>query len=443
MPRSITAILAASLAVLVLCLAPGFLLAAEYHVNPNHPQADDTGPGSENAPWRTIQQALENLQPGETALIHEGVYHEAIFSVRDGAPSAFITLRAPPGEHPVIDGQGVDANNGIIISHAYLRLIGLAVRNFNENGIWMEGAHHVELQDLEVYEVAYGIGVSCGSHDFSLVRCLMHHFDLYGFDASPGDGKSCSNGLLVDCLAHTCRDPGQNVDGFALGHGGQRGFTLLNCAAYGVFDGFDISAAETTLAGCRAWDCGNSGFKVWQDQVVLLNCTARDCSSACLELDWDEAPGTVTVANCTFHHAGSFLVWVENGSDTLVMRNCLLSGGLNIGLAFEQQNIGRYQGDHNIIHMASPGLRAVSVGYEQEFSAGNGPGAWPAFSGQDRHSLFLAGQMELYSGSPPDLRPAPGSPAVDTGDCAAAPKEDIQGRLRPQGPGCDIGAYEL
>jgi Ca2+-binding RTX toxin-like protein len=37
----------------------------------------------------------------------------------------------------------------------------------------------------------------------------------------------------------------------------------------------------------------------------------------------------------------------------------------------------------------------------------------------------------------------PGSPALDTGDNDACPAADQRGVSRPQGPGCDIGAYEV
>lgn len=36
-----------------------------------------------------------------------------------------------------------------------------------------------------------------------------------------------------------------------------------------------------------------------------------------------------------------------------------------------------------------------------------------------------------------------GSPAIDAGDLAACPGIDQRGAIRPQGPGCDIGAFEL
>jgi hypothetical protein len=42
-----------------------------------------------------------------------------------------------------------------------------------------------------------------------------------------------------------------------------------------------------------------------------------------------------------------------------------------------------------------------------------------------------------------NFRLRPGSPAVDAGTCTGAPADDLEGDLRPQGAGCDIGADEL
>ena len=80
---------------------------------------------------------------------------------------------------------------------------------------------------------------------------LAHDFDLYGFDVSPGD-SDCYNGVFWYCLSHTCRDPDQNVDGFALGHGTQHDFWLYRCEAYDVYDGIDISSRDTLIERCSA-----------------------------------------------------------------------------------------------------------------------------------------------------------------------------------------------
>src|SRR5262249_6993811 len=74
---------------------------------------------------------------------------------------------------------------------------------------------------------------------------------------------------------------------------------------------------------------------------------------------------------------------------------------------------------------------------------------WPGTScGNDLNSADpLLGPLANNGGPTFTHALPPGSPALDTGDagaCATAPinNRDQRGRSRPQGAGCDIGAYE-
>ena len=125
------------------------------------------------------------------------------------------------------------------------------------------------------------------------------------------------------------------------------------------------------------------------------------------------------------------------------MFNCLLGGGRNIGLSFEQRDAKRYEGDHNLFHNADP-ERAIVVGYEDEFSlqavAG---GAWRKHSGQDAHSVVVSSPDGLFRDlEARHLRLAPESPAIDRGRQEGAPAHDHDGHPRPAGKTVDIGAYE-
>jgi predicted outer membrane repeat protein len=54
----------------------------------------------------------------------------------------------------------------------------------------------------------------------------------------------------------------------------------------------------------------------------------------------------------------------------------------------------------------------------------------------------LLGTLQNNGGSTQTMALLPGSPAIDAGDAAACPATDQRGVLRPQGSGCDIGAFE-
>jgi hypothetical protein len=434
----------AMLSWLLLLLALQVGSAMDYYVDRNHPSASDGNPGTLELPWSTIQRAAETAVAGDTVYIRGGTYNEHVYVEHSGDASGYIVFSAFPGEIPIVDGTGVtESQNGLVVDKPYIKLVGLEISNWDENGIWAEDAAFLNISDCMVHDVFYGIGLGDGTHDFVLNRVEVHHFDLYGFDVSPSGGADCYNGTFNDCVAHTGRDPQQNVDGFALGHGTQHDFVFNRCKAYDVFDGFDISSRNTTLNACLAYDCWNGAYKLWQDNVRLVNCIGYSSSGAIVELDWDEEPGVTTLVNCTFFDAKTYTIWVENASDTLHMYNCILAGGANIGLAFEQRDVGSYEEDYNLFYNDNAG-RAIVVGYEDEFSLEQvESGSWTAYSGQDEHSLVAYMDSGLFVDSTSfDLHLVLTSPAVDSGTDVGAPQEDYDGNPRPQGDGYDIGAYE-
>ncbi len=418
--------------------------ATNYYVAKNHSSANDANPGTLNAPWKTIQHAAETLQPGDTVFIRSGNYSEPVSTTRSGSGiNGAIVFAAFPGEKPAIDGSIVSSGRtGFGIAHSFITLIGLEICNW-ETGIWMELGSHIELADCEVHHCVFGIGAANGAHDFVLNRVEIHHFDLDGFDASPSGGADCYNGTLNDCAAHTARDRQQNVDGFALGHGTQHDFVFNRCTTYDVFDGFDISARNTTLNRCLAYDCMNGAYKLWQDQIKLVNCIGYNSAVANVEIDWDEKPGRTLLINCTFFDAKVFTIWVENSADTLSMYNCILAGGDNIGLAFEQMGVGNYHGDYNIFHN-DESSRGIAIAYTDEFTLDQiRAGGWTNYSGQDGHSLVVNSAESLFvNPTKLDFHLLRSSPAIDRGTSVSAPSEDYEGNPRPKGTGYDIGAYE-
>jgi hypothetical protein len=77
--------------------------AGEFHVATN---GNDTNAGSQAAPLRTIQRAVELAQPGDVITVHEGVYRERINPPRGGESDARrITYQAAPGETVEIKGS--------------------------------------------------------------------------------------------------------------------------------------------------------------------------------------------------------------------------------------------------------------------------------------------------------------------------------------------------
>jgi hypothetical protein len=72
-----------------------------YYVSP---QGDDTAPGTEERPWRTIGATLPRLTPGDTLYLRGGAYFEQVYCAVAGTAESPITIRSYPGEVAMIDG---------------------------------------------------------------------------------------------------------------------------------------------------------------------------------------------------------------------------------------------------------------------------------------------------------------------------------------------------
>ena len=79
-----------------------------YYVDGRAKNADDSGPGTKERPFKTINHAAQVLQPGERVVIAAGVYREEIHPARGGTgPEAMISYEAAPDAKVVVKGSEV------------------------------------------------------------------------------------------------------------------------------------------------------------------------------------------------------------------------------------------------------------------------------------------------------------------------------------------------
>jgi len=72
-----------------------------------HPVASDDSSGTPEMPLRSISAAAERAEPGDTVLIHEGIYRERVSPARGGEEGRPITYAAAPGEKVSLRGSEV------------------------------------------------------------------------------------------------------------------------------------------------------------------------------------------------------------------------------------------------------------------------------------------------------------------------------------------------
>ena len=94
-----------------------------YYVSP---EGDDEAEGSREHPFKTIQHAAEQVEPGDVVAVLPGTYREQVVIGRSGRPDAYITFR-PEGEgvfltgtDPAFEQQGQDRwealGNGLYVT---------------------------------------------------------------------------------------------------------------------------------------------------------------------------------------------------------------------------------------------------------------------------------------------------------------------------------------
>ena len=116
----------------------------------------DANPGTLAFPWRTIQMALNTLQPGQTAFVLAGTYTENLVFARAGTAAAPITVMASPGDTVVLPAASGAGGNWypLQITGSYFRLNGFLIENAlgtsDANVYLWGGANHVELSGNEI-----------------------------------------------------------------------------------------------------------------------------------------------------------------------------------------------------------------------------------------------------------------------------------------------------
>jgi hypothetical protein len=138
-------------------------LGATYYVSTT---GSDANPGTSEAPWATVQKALNTLQPGDEAVVRQGSYSQALVYNRPLAgwiaircePSAVLTN---PSGHTLrvnaagaflsvhgcaFRGSGVTSGGVIDLYGSNVELIGNEITGSNDNGIYTaEEADHVSI----------------------------------------------------------------------------------------------------------------------------------------------------------------------------------------------------------------------------------------------------------------------------------------------------------
>jgi hypothetical protein len=194
-----------------------------YYVATN---GNDTNPGTQGAPFATLQHASTVAMAGDTVLVRQGVYN-ALFTPTGSGSTAKgpITYASYPGELATIDGTGLPipgGQNGLITlsNLSYVVVEGFEIRNYTTAkttqvplGVYIQGAGSgVQIVNNHIHNItttAKTTPKKCASDAFGLAA--------YGTAAPASINGLVISGNEVDHLLTGCSETVSvdgNVDGY-------------------------------------------------------------------------------------------------------------------------------------------------------------------------------------------------------------------------------------
>jgi hypothetical protein len=464
----------------------------------------DANPGTLDAPWRTIQHAVDSVAPGATVNIRGGIYHESVdIEVSGSATAGPVTLQSYPGEVAILDGEGLtppksDIRGLVNIEdQSYVTVRGMEVRNYHTAnaeatpaGIWVTGAgSHIQILDNLVHHIgttaeaagnALGIGVyGSGAPDpldgVAISGNQVHDLKTGNSEAVVVSGN-VTNFTITSNTVHDVDNSGIAAVGFeevapdpAIDY--PRNGTIGGNTLYNV-------SAKTNPAENHEYNAdgisGDGSSQVIVERNLLHNV---DIGIEIASQHKGRASRDVIVRNNLVYHTNSVGITLGGSSlsaggaehcavvnNTLLQNDTKSTGGGEFQIQYHAAN---NVFKNNIVSATSQGLflnsytrgglEPAQLDYNLYFSPvstakaefiwkGQDHEGFAAYqaAGGDRHSRYA--DPKFLSLETTDLRLQPGSPAVDAGiDLSGAlyGELDFVGNPRRQGAAIDLGAYEL
>ena len=417
------------------------------------PTGNDSHPGTDAYPWRTIQKAASTMTAGNTVYIKAGTYHERVIPQNSGSAGSYITYAAYPGDIVTIDGSGISVpmDEGLfyISGRSYIEVSGLRVINSAQAGILVENASHITIVKDSTHSTgSSGIGVwggndiivdgnevasACsnglqesltvaGTNTFEVSNNHVHN-EIRGYDKEGiciKDGSA--NGKVYRNHVHDVWAVGIYVDAW---NKHTRNIDVFQNAVHDVVNNNGFSLASETGGLLENVRIDNN--MAYRNRYLGLSITVNGPGGALGQHPMKD----IYVINNTFYGNG-WETWgggiaVDNPDvQNVVIRNNICSQNLYFQIAVAAAVPAQSTTiDHNLID----GYRGTE--------------------GETRGSDYVEGTPLFMEAAGSDFHLQAGSPAIDKGSATTAPGTDFEGVTRPQdgdGDGSaahDIGAFEV
>ena len=400
----------------------------------------DSNPGTFAQPWLTPQHALNTMWAGDITYIEAGTYSSTqINTVHSGTAGNYITLQNYNNDTVNIAVTS-STYNGFNIANSYVQLIGLnfsapssnvcleiysgsyitiqncSFSNCKSSGIEADSpASYITLRGCTLSGTNTTQSNECISfysiNQFEIANCIIHDpasINRVGIDTKQG----CSNGSIHD----------------------NEVYNLSGTMASGIYiDAYNAVTSNISVYDNEIHNCSGEGIALGDENTtanvtnisiynnLIYNNTRRAFT---VNQHTTETYNFSFVNNTCYNNgvAAEIAIWSTHPYlNSCIIRNNIIFSTVAItdGILYADYANGGVTVDHNLSY--------------------NSGGSW-APNNLLGTSYITGNPLLTNPTSNFDLKT--GSPAIDTGSSVGVPSMDITSTPRPQGSGCDIGAYE-
>jgi len=500
MNRVLVALIVVLVAVTAWALATRSGGSSEEVVSPTYwvaTDGDDSGSGSQDDPWATLQHAADSVAPGATVYVREGTYPQRVEFQVSGEPGRAITFAPALGETVVLEGSTLEAPAGRsavieIDSQRYITIEGFEITGYGSAesghvpmGILVTGAaDHIRLAGTFIHDMgttfpgrnggdAHGIGVfgSTADHPIDEVEIVGNELANLTLGSSEalvvngnvkdflieGNRVHDANNIGIDVIGFEGTAPDPTVD--QARDGIVRGNTVWNIDSYGnpaygqerSADGIYVDGGRDVVVEANVIHDVNIGIEVASEHggrstrnVTARNNLVYDSTTIGIAIGgYDRRRGStedcVIVNNTVVNTDGPELLVQFDTRGNLISNNVIVAGPQHIFVENPyEENVDNVL-DVNLYYAVD----GSSEGTWQWKGTDYGDfDSWRAGSGSDRRSMFA--DPVFVNAAEHDYALGEGSPAVDAGAIlAVSGSTDLTGQPRAQGGSTDIGAFEV
>jgi parallel beta-helix repeat protein len=397
----------------------------------------DSGSGSQEQPFCTIQPAATKAVAGQTVLISTGTYQESVTVANSGQPASAIVFQAAPGASVSVVGG---THGFAISSKSWVVIQNISVAHTSSDGIYVANSSNITLssdhvsyagQPVQGY-VARGIRLT-GDTNPVVSGCVLDHNSEAGVYLVSGTtgAQIVGNQTFANARQYTRAAPGIDVR--------TNGNVIANNVSHDNEDSglqFYPGAADNLVIDNVAYHNGDHGIDNYQatGQEIIGNSVYRNVTAG---------------INLEGSSTGGFLannISVDNGINSpRTSSNIRVDSTSTTGTSIDYDLVFLHQASTMFIWGSSfySSLAALTAATGQEVHGVQADPGWAAPDSGDLH--LLAGSPGIDSassgvaGEPPT--DADGNPRVDdpaTANTGSGPRPyDDRGAYEFQGGGTD------